>query len=83
MGIFQGACGGVEMKKKEPNISIYEWSGDKYMDRGHYRAAEDRYRQALKAIGKKTWKNRKDWKRVWNKLMTAMHLESERVEVEK
>lgn len=55
-----------------------EHIGDACMACAMYKSAEAFYRQALKAIGKKTWTNRKDWKRVWNKMMTAMHLESER-----
>lgn len=65
------------MKKQEPNISASEYNGDYWMEYGHYKTAEDRYRKALSDLGRKTWKNRKDWNRVWNKMMAAMHQESE------
>ena len=79
MGISKGACGGGKMKKKEEGKWWLEKTGDQYMERGMYRYAEEGYRKALKSLGRKTWANRKERKRIWNKLMTAMHLESERV----
>ena len=60
-----------------------ERMGDTCMNCAMYNSAELFYRRALAEIGKKNWKNRKDWKRVWNKMMASMHTESEKMEAEK
>ena len=55
-----------------------EHMADACMEQGLYRQAEGLYREALQKLGKKTWKNRKEYRRLQNKLCGAIDCDLEK-----
>ena len=55
-----------------------EHVADACMEQGLYLRAEGLYREALQKLGKKTWKNRKEYRRLQNKLCGAIDCDLEK-----
>lgn len=62
---------GENFEEVESPIPDPEYVADAYMSQGLYKQAEGLYREALQKLGKKTWKNRKEYRRLENKLYGA------------